>query len=106
MSKPRILTLPVKRMYFDQIKSGDKTREYREVTPYWIKRIEGREYDHVTITLGYPKRNDTERRLTFPWCGYERETIEHPHFGNSPVEVFAVKLSPLTTERNRNDQTR
>ncbi|EDG5368335.1 ASCH domain-containing protein, partial [Salmonella enterica subsp. enterica serovar Typhimurium] len=45
--KKRILHLPVKKIYFDQIKSGEKPDEYRLVTDYWIKRLEGREYDEV-----------------------------------------------------------
>lgn len=43
--KKRILHLPVKKIYFDQIKSGKKLDEYRLVTEYWKKRLEGRDYD-------------------------------------------------------------
>ncbi|EAQ5647929.1 ASCH domain-containing protein, partial [Salmonella enterica] len=53
--KKRILHLPVKKIYFDQIKSGEKPDEYRLVTDYWIKRLEGREYDEVHVKCGYPK---------------------------------------------------
>ncbi|WP_256715418.1 hypothetical protein [Salmonella enterica] len=49
--KKRILHLPVKKIYFDQIKSGEKPDEYRLVTDYWIKRLEGREYDEVHVAL-------------------------------------------------------
>ena len=62
----RILTLPLKGVYFDQIKSGDKTQEYREVTPFWKKRLENREYDFVVLTRGYPKKTDQSRRMKFP----------------------------------------
>jgi hypothetical protein len=53
--KKRILHLPVKKIYFDQIKSGKKLDEYRLVTEYWKKRLEGRDYDEVHVKCGYPK---------------------------------------------------
>ena len=35
----RILTLHLKREWFDLIKSGEKKEEYREQSTYWIKRL-------------------------------------------------------------------
>ena len=88
----RVLTLPLKAEYFHQIKAGTKTEEYRLVTPYWTKRLEGRVYDHIVLTKGYPPVLDHTRRLTLPWQGYVRKTITHPHFGPDPVEVFAIDV--------------
>ena len=34
-----MLTLPIKKKWFDMILSGEKTDEYREVTPYWTTRF-------------------------------------------------------------------
>lgn len=34
-----MLTLPIKKKWFDMIKSGEKKEEYREIKPYWTKRI-------------------------------------------------------------------
>lgn len=87
------LVLHVKRVYFEQIASGQKREEYRRATPYWQKRLEGREYERVVICLGYPKRDDTSRRLVFPWRGVERKVITHPFFGDEPVDVYAVRLT-------------
>lgn len=86
----RHLTLPLKRIYFDEIKSGSKLREYRLCTPYWAKRLEGRDYDKIILTLGYPAAADKERRLVMPWRGFEKMRITHPHFGPSEVEVYAI----------------
>lgn len=86
------LILPVKRVYFEQMRNGVKKAEYRLTTEFWCKRLEGRAYDRVIITLGYPKRDDAARRLVFPWRGYSIETIMHPHFGAAPVEVFAITV--------------
>ena len=33
----------------------EKTTEYREVTPYWSKRLEGRHYDVIQFRNGYAK---------------------------------------------------
>jgi len=51
----RILHLNLYRKYFDQILEGKKTTEYREVTPYWSKRLEGRHYDVIQFRNGYAK---------------------------------------------------
>lgn len=88
----RTLTIPVKGIYFDQIKAGTKPYEYRLRTPYWSKRIVGRVYDRVVLTRGYPKATDAERRLELPWRGYDMQTITHPHFGPDSVRVFAIRV--------------
>jgi len=91
----RVLTLPLKSVYFDQIKAGTKTQEFRLCTPFWHKRLEGKSFDFVTITKGYPARDDADRRLMFPWAGYETKTIQHEHFGPVAVEVFAINLKAV-----------
>ncbi|WP_367619200.1 hypothetical protein [Comamonas sp.] len=40
-----------------------------------------------------PARDDFARRLSRPWRGYTIKTITHPHFGESPVQVFAIKVN-------------
>jgi hypothetical protein len=51
----KVLHLNLYRKYFDQILKGEKTTEYREVTPYWSKRLEGRYYDVIKFRNGYRK---------------------------------------------------
>lgn len=86
------LVLPVKRIYFDSIKAGCKGEEYRLVNEYWTKRLVGRDYEQVVVTLGYPSYAQTDRFLHFPWRGYRKTKITHPHFGPDEVEVFAIEL--------------
>jgi len=76
----------------DAIKAGNKPEEFRLRTPYWRKRLEGRIYDRIELTKGYPARADETRRLSLPWKGYRVTTITHPHFGAEPVEVFAINV--------------
>lgn len=35
----KVLTLSVKKEWFDKIVSGEKTEEYREIKPYWVARL-------------------------------------------------------------------
>lgn len=89
------LYLPLKAVYFDEICAGTKREEYRLVMPHWRKRLEGRTYGQIVLTLGYPKGGGIEgvSRLTRAWRGYTVRTITHPHFGPDPVEVFAIDVS-------------
>lgn len=88
-----MLTLPLKSEYFDQIKCGDKLEEYRLVTPFWSKRLEGKSFDIIVLTKWYPHRSDTTRRLFRPWRGFRKAQIQHPHFGPKPVEVYAIRVN-------------
>lgn len=92
------LHLPLKGIYFDQIRDGAKGEEYRLVTEYWRRRLEGREYERIILTKGYPRRDDQERRLERPWRGFTRKKILHPHFGADAVEVYAIIVNE-TEER-------
>lgn len=86
------LTLNLKKEYFEQIKSGIKTEEYRLCTPYWSKRLEGKSFDKIIIKLGYPKNSELEKIMEFEWKGYKKKKITHKHFGNVPVKVYAIKV--------------
>jgi hypothetical protein len=87
------LILPLKVEYFNAIKAGTKTEEFRLCTPYWIRRLEGRTFDRIVLTLGYPAASDTTRRLVRAWRGMRTTTITHPHFGPARVDVFAIDVS-------------
>lgn len=88
------LHLSLKREYFEAIRDGSKTEEYRLWTPYWQKRLEGKTFDSVILTLGYPAASDQSRRLIRPWRGCSITMIEHPHFGAGPVTVYAIPVNP------------
>lgn len=95
------LQLALKAEYFDAIRDGTKTEEYRLANAYWRGRLYvvgsrttgHRSFSGIVLTKGYPKRGDTERRMELPWRGFARKTITHPHFGPDPVEVFAIDVS-------------
>ncbi len=90
------LHLALKRKYFDAIKARTKVFEYRACNNYWKKRLFKMEYftvGKIVLTLGYPKRDDTNRRIERPWKGYKVMTITHPEFGDKPVKVFAIRVN-------------
>jgi hypothetical protein len=89
----RTLRLSVKGIYFQQMASGEKVEEFRLRTGYWRQRLEGRTYDRIEITLGYPPTTDTARLMTFKWKGCRKMTMTHPHFGESMVDVYAIDVS-------------
>lgn len=91
--KTRTLYLPLKREYFEAIRDGHKSEEYRLCTPHWRHRLEGQTYDQVVLTLGYPTRSDRTRHLVRKWSGYAVKIITHPHFGTAPVLVYAINVA-------------
>lgn len=82
-----MLIFNLKKQWFDKIKSGEKTHEYRECKPYWQKRIIAQQglFHHLnnnyfaTVTkegiftdnlnldcefvCGYANKDDKEKRL-------------------------------------------
>lgn len=71
---PKILHLTLHKKWFDEIVSGKKTREYREVKPYWTKRLVGREYDEIWFRNGYSKNAPFMR---IEYLGYIEENNEY-----------------------------
>jgi len=87
------LVLHVKKVYFESIRDGRKSLEYRERTPYWEKRLQGRQYGGVQLHCGYPKAGDSSRIIRRRWKGFVEETIVHDHFGGRLVPVFSINVS-------------
>lgn len=58
----KTLHLPLKAKWYKMQESGEKTEEYREITPYWYKRLDIRKgYTHVCFRYGYTKRHFIHR---------------------------------------------
>lgn len=51
----RILRLPVNTNWYNMIINGELTFDYREIKPYWIKRLENKEYDFVEFYHRFKK---------------------------------------------------
>lgn len=106
----KVLTLTVSKEWFDMIVAGKKTEEYREIKPYWIKRLTTncevpydvaaetncgevlyRPYTHVLFINGYSKDSPRiEKEI-------ESITIGKPKKGLCPdkwldTEFFIIKF--------------
>lgn len=86
------LILPLKRKWFEQIQNGVKPFEYRLRSGYWKIRLEGKSYENVVFTLGYPRRDDVSRRITKPYRGYELQTVISEEWGDKPQDVYAIRV--------------
>lgn len=81
------------------IKSGVKKEEYRDMTSYWIKRLTYtddmlgipmfKHYDKVEFTLGYHRKDDKERRMTFD-CPKLRAGEGKSEWGAEPGKIYFV----------------
>ncbi len=88
----KILTLNLNKEYFNEILFGNKKEEYREVKEYWTKRLK-QKYDRIVIKCGYPKSEDVSKEIWFEWNGFIKKKINHKHFGNKEIEVYAIDLN-------------
>jgi len=86
----KILHLNLYSKYFNQILKGVKTTEYREVTPYWSKRLEGRHYDVIKFRNGY-RKNAPEMLVEFKGMG----TVT---FQTTPT--YAIELGKVLEIKN------
>jgi len=51
----KTLHLTLKKKWFDMIVSGEKKEEYREIKPYWSKRLTNGKYDRILFKNGYSR---------------------------------------------------
>lgn len=115
MTKMKILDLPLKAKWYEMIERGEKREEYREIKPYWVKRLcyctrvcsNGHwsekyykcvltcksvgaymvHYTHVRFRYGY-----TSRTMTFPVESIS-VGLGNPEWGApTDKEVFIIKL--------------
>ena len=95
-----MLTFPLKKEWYEKIKSGEKTIEYREVKPYWTKRIVlkfFRPMFGLYSPLGFSQQFDA---CDIPYCalrlGYTRKMITARI---SQIEVIDGKETDLHIDK-------
>ena len=113
--KKKILTLTVSKQWFDKIVACEKTEEYREIKPYWIKRLTAncevaydvaaetycgkvlyRPYTHVLFINGYRKK---QRQPAQAWSEdvedwQMAESASHTAGGLKSAEAVALESLP------------
>lgn len=73
-----MLTLPIKKKWFDMIKSGEKKEGYREIKPYYDKRLERKvnfckatnNGYYILLRNGYSKNSPTLKVSCIVTKGY------------------------------------
>lgn len=91
MNDKVILDLVLKGKWYDMIERGAKLEEYREIKPYWDRRLFSRPYTHVRFRRGYTSKSMTytipgEIRKGFgfaadghpSWVCWDADTVRSP----------------------------
>lgn len=80
-----MLILPIKRKWFDMIASGEKKEEYREIKPYWTKRLLKSDIKFNIDTIMNKMRNEN--------CSFYKTVIlRNGYSKNSPQIECRVEI--------------
>lgn len=79
-----VLRLPVNEYWYNLIKTGKLTYDYREMKPYWDKRLDGKTYDVVEFYHRF-KSEIPPMRFKFEW-------IRKGHYVNYDKDVYIIKF--------------
>ena len=93
-----MLTLPIKKKWFDMIRSGEKKEEYREIKPYYQSRLNEKAYTgthYIQLRNGYSKNSPTLECECFIEIDYGK-----PEWGAEPGKLYYV-LKILSVEEVR-----
>lgn len=74
-----MLCFPLKKEWFEKIKKGEKTIEYRETTKYWQRRLMNAEYSSGCVSWGSTQKCYRFESYTAPCCfrlGYTGEILQ------------------------------
>lgn len=90
MLEKKVLHLTLMKKWFDEILSGSKKFEYREIKPYWTKRLfnlDGsvKKYDLIHFRNGYSK---DARNMDVEFLGVCENIFENE-------KVYAIKLGKI-----------
>ena len=89
-----ILHLTLKRKWFDMVASGEKKEEYREIKPYWNKRIWYKRHNAITFRNGYSKDSP---RVTVHLIAVTRG-IGKKEWGAPEYPVYILHLGEIIKE--------
>ena len=97
------LHLNLKAVYFDAIAAGEKREEYRLATPYWRRRLEGRQFGGIVLKKGYPQ---ARRQLAHAdqAVGWLHHQDDHACALRAVSSASVCDHRQLTKERNMPNQ--
>lgn len=105
-----MLIFHLKKIWFEKIKSGEKTHEYREATPYWDKRIlkmilsDCEDEDERGVTEWFTKcsienKNDFSVPVSIPIifaCGYPSKDVLSRKIYGKAIRISLTKKGLFT----------
>lgn len=100
-----MLILPIEKKWFDMIMSGEKLEEYREIKPYWEKRLnvdkttlDSDNINNCKIRAGYNKHSPTAMLSYWLDIG-----SGNPNWGAEPdVNYYRLHIISKAMEDNKN----
>jgi hypothetical protein len=91
----RILTLAIKKKWFDMISSGIKKEEYRKIDPYFCSRFD-KPITHIKFTNGYGKKVPSVTvELIGMWKGIPKPEWSDGEGTVEGSEVFILTLGEI-----------
>ncbi|MCM1218251.1 MAG: hypothetical protein NC548_27510 [Lachnospiraceae bacterium] len=89
----RVLKLPVNEYWYNLIVSGRLSSDYREIKPYWIKRLENKEYDVVEF---YHRFNKNIKPIRYKFeCIQKGKLCDVNYNKNVYVIKFGEKIEEI-----------
>lgn len=79
--------------WYDEIVSGRKRTEYREMSDFWRKRIWGKKDDIKTVTFA---RGYTDTTLTFDVVGIDQGSCPYPEWND---EYYRIHFKEAPNDR-------
>ncbi len=92
----KTLKLTLKKKWFDMILSGEKTEEYREIKPYWLKRFTGgvpNSFNLETYLTKWLQNKNIPYQITFYNGGCYSDKL--PNF---TIELKDIKINKGNTK--------
>lgn len=86
------LFLILTKKWFDMIASGEKKEEYREIKPYWTKRLIDKTYDDIVFQHGYSK---DARKMRVEFKGICKKVPIPEWSGNARDISYAISLGEV-----------
>lgn len=87
MNDNNILHLVLKKQWYDLIENGIKKEEYREIKPYWSKRLLPKDFNIVCFHFGY-----TNTKMTFQIKSITVDTGKEEWGAEKDKLYFVIKL--------------
>ena len=96
-----MLILPIKKKWFDMIKSGEKKEEYREIKPYWTTRLMNEMKKNFRISTWVLFRNGYRKDSPTIKCKCVlRKGTGKPEWGAEPnKEYYILDILGVTNDK-------